>query len=553
MEKTPLKLLIAEDSEDDLFFLLRVLRKGGYDVTYHNIQTADDMKKALAQENWDAVISDYSMPSFTGVEALELVQQLDYNLPFIIVSGAIGEEIAVNAMRNGAYDYMMKDNLARLVPSLQRSLQEATLHNEERQREREVQAIATIATALRLLDSPQNMILTLHDEILKLINVLGLNFVLRSTHEDELRVELASGVWLHWQDQIIPESNSITGQTIQSGQPYITTDFPNEDYFARDRLGVQVSCAVCIPLIAHDETIGTIWLGRETPFKDNEVRILVAIAEVAANALHRARMMATLEQRVQERTAELQAMNERLTELDVLKSKFVSDVSHELRTPITSLSIYIGLLEGTDNIVKRQQFIDILKKQAQRLSQLVDNILDLSRLESNPDELAFETVDVNQVVQEVVTDLVPIAQNQKLLVHHQLADDLPGMLGDYNKLTEVITNLLSNAINYTPQGEINIVTAFDDRHQEIEIIVEDTGIGIAEQDINHLFDRFYRGSTVGQLSIPGSGLGLAIVNEIVKLHHGTITVESEEKQGSTFTVRLPVITPHTSMQDSNAQ
>ncbi len=542
MDKTPLKLLIAEDSEDDLLLLLRALRKGNYDVTYLHIQSADELKKALVEEEWDAIISDYSMPSFTGIEALEIVRQLDYNLPFIIVSGAIGEEIAVSAMRNGAYDYMMKDNLTRLVPSLQRSLQEATLHNEQQQREREVQAIATIATALRQLDSPENMILALHDEILKLIYVTGIAFILRTDREDELQIELASGDWLPWQDQIILASESLTGTVMQTGAPYGTTDFPNENYFGRGEREVYVSCAVGIPLIAYDEIIGAIWLGRDNPFVENEVRILVAIAEIAANSLHRARVMATLEQRVQERTAELQTMNERLTELDVLKSKFVSDVSHELRTPITSLSIYIGLLEGTDNIVKRQQYIDILRKQAQRLSQLVDNILDLSRLESNPDELVFETVNINQVVSEVMTDLAPVAKNQKLKVANNLAEYLPSILGDYNKLTEVITNLMSNAINYTPEGKINVITQFDEGTHHIEIIVQDTGIGIASQDINHLFDRFYRGSTVGQLSVPGSGLGLAIVNEIVKLHHGTITVDSKEKQGSTFIVRLPVIT-----------
>lgn len=540
MEKTPLKLLIAEDSEDDLLLLLRALRKGGYEITYENVQSAETLKKALTQENWDAIISDYSMPNFTGIEALSIVRQLDYDLPFIIVSGAIGEEIAVQAMRNGAYDYMMKDNLARLVPSLQRSLQEAVTRNEQKQREREIEAIATIATALRLANSRQDMLFALHEQILKLVHISGIGFVLGTDESGMMKVELASGAWQNWKGLIVPQDNSITGYVAQTAKPFVTNDLENEDLFLYKGRSANVCCAVCVPLIAENQVIGTVWIGRGTPFTSEEVRIMVAIGEIAANALHRAQILETLEQRVQERTAELQSMNERLTELDVLKSKFVSDVSHELRTPITSLSIYLGLLEGTENPVKHDQYVDILKKQAQRLSQLVDNILDLSRLEANPDELVFETIHINHVVSEVVTDLAPLAENRNLQVDYQPTDDLPTMLGDYNKLTEVITNLMSNAINYTPQGCINVSTSHNVDTHELEIIVEDTGLGIDSQDLAHLFDRFYRGSTVGQLSIPGSGLGLAIVNEIVKLHHGTITVESQPKQGSKFTVKFPL-------------
>ena len=540
MEKTPLKLLIAEDSEDDLLLLLRALRKGGYEVTYGNVQSAETLQTALSQESWDAIISDYSMPNFTGIEALAIVRQLDYDLPFIIVSGAIGEEIAVQAMRNGAYDYMMKDNLARLVPSLQRSLQEAATRNERKQREREIEAIATIATALRLANSRQGMLLALHEQILKLVHISGIGFVLATDEPGIMKVELASGAWQNWKGLIVPQDNSLTGYVAQTAKPFVTNDIENEGLFLYKGYSANVGCAVCVPLIAENQVIGTVWIGRDTPFTPEEVRIMVAIGEIAANALHRAQILETLEQRVQERTAELQTMNERLTELDVLKSKFVSDVSHELRTPITSLSIYLGLLEGTENPVKYDQYIDILKKQAQRLSQLVDNILDLSRLEANPDDLVFETIHINHVVAEVVTDLVPIAENRNLQVDYQPTDDLPTMLGDYNKLTEVITNLMSNAINYTPQGCINVSTRHNADTHELEIIIEDTGLGIDPQDLAHLFDRFYRGSTVGQLSIPGSGLGLAIVNEIVKLHHGTIAVESQPKQGSKFTVKFPL-------------
>ena len=134
----PVKILIVEDSEDDAKLALRALRRGGFDPTYRRVQTAVDLEAALAQERWDAVISDFNMPGFTGMDALRIFRSTGLDIPFILISGTIGEATAVDAMKAGASDYIMKKSLARLAPALERELKEAQMRAAHRQAQREL-------------------------------------------------------------------------------------------------------------------------------------------------------------------------------------------------------------------------------------------------------------------------------------------------------------------------------------------------------------------------------------------------------------------------------
>ena len=250
---------------------------------------------------------------------------------------------------------------------------------------------------------------------------------------------------------------------------------------------------------------------------------------------------ANLEQRVAERTAELQAANERLTELDRLKTKFIADVSHELRTPLTVLNTRVYLLQHSPP-EKHPAYLLALKEQLERLANFVNAILDLSRLELGHDKIAFGAVDLNDVVKQVVIALQPRAEiaGLELTLHN---NPMPEVRGEFNQLAQVVTNLVANAINYTSNGSISVRTALDTDHGLVSLEVKDTGMGISEADIPHLFTRFYRGERAGQTSIPGTGLGLSIVKEIVDLHAGQITVKSQVSKGTTFIILLPIYTP----------
>jgi signal transduction histidine kinase len=237
------------------------------------------------------------------------------------------------------------------------------------------------------------------------------------------------------------------------------------------------------------------------------------------------------------RTAELAAANERLTELDRLKSKFIADVSHELRTPLAVLNTRVYLLEnGLPE--KRAEYLIGLRGQIERLTQFVNTILDLSRLELGRGRIEFAPVSLNDVVDQVTVALAPRAEASGLRLTMHCADLLPPVRGEFNQLAQVATNLIANAINYTANGRIEVSTGLEG--EQVCLQVQDTGMGITPDDIPHLFERFYRGERAGQSQIAGSGLGLSIVKEIIDLHNGTIEVESEVGKGTTFKVLLPV-------------
>jgi two-component system, OmpR family, phosphate regulon sensor histidine kinase PhoR len=230
--------------------------------------------------------------------------------------------------------------------------------------------------------------------------------------------------------------------------------------------------------------------------------------------------------------------NERLTELDRLKSKFVSDVSHELRTPIANLKLYIDLLQhGRPD--KQAQYVVVLQQQIRRVANLVDDILDLSRLESRKQQgITFGPVELNEVVAQVVMAHQPRAEAAALILAFAPGRELPVVRGDANQLAQVVTNLVANALNYTLEGTVQVETLL--RDDQVGLIVTDTGRGIAAEDLPHIFERFYRGRPTQQTDVPGTGLGLAIVQEIVELHQGRIEVTSQADQGTTFGIWLPI-------------
>lgn len=227
----------------------------------------------------------------------------------------------------------------------------------------------------------------------------------------------------------------------------------------------------------------------------------------------------------------------RKKELDRMKDMFISDVSHELRTPITNIRLYLDLLDRA-NPERQKRFLTVVKEQSELLTKLVEDILDLSRLSiSRARGPVFNDVDLHKLVDQVITAHMPLAEAHGLNLTCEIDPQTPKVWGEQNQMARLVTNLVANAIRYTPKGAV-CVRIYPERGGA-SLKVEDTGIGIEPQDIPHLYERFYRGKNVRQSDSHGTGLGLAIVKEIVDLHEGLIQVESRMGQGSTFYVWLP--------------
>jgi PAS domain S-box-containing protein len=235
-----------------------------------------------------------------------------------------------------------------------------------------------------------------------------------------------------------------------------------------------------------------------------------------------------------------------LKEVDRLKSQFVSDVSHELRTPLTNIRLYLDLLKQTEYDQRASRYIKTLSRESDRLSSLIEDLLSLSRLESDSVTINNEPVDINRLLGALVDDRELLAAKHGLELRMEREAKLPLVLGDELLLGQLFTNLLTNALNYTPEGGRVILRTWCQKAGKTKWVVtevEDTGYGISPNERHLIFRRFFRGQASKPSKVPGTGLGLAICKEITERHGGRINVDSEgiPGKGSCFSVWLPAV------------
>ena len=232
---------------------------------------------------------------------------------------------------------------------------------------------------------------------------------------------------------------------------------------------------------------------------------------------------------------------EELKETMELKSQFISTISHELRTPLTGMieGIAIVLDEVAGPINEKQtKFLGIAKRNADRLSVLINDVLDFQRLGAGKMKLDIQSHDINEMLAEVQETMTLYAEKHSIKMSFASSDDLSKAEFDRAKMIQVLTNLVSNAVKFTPEkGRVSVIA--QSRDSDWIISVSDTGMGIPKEEFSKIFDPFYRVNRRGE-HIQGTGLGLAIVNKIVKLHDGRIEVESQVGQGTIFTIFLPL-------------
>ncbi len=235
-----------------------------------------------------------------------------------------------------------------------------------------------------------------------------------------------------------------------------------------------------------------------------------------------------------------------LRRLQVVRRDFISNISHELRTPLASLKALVETLRdvATDDPSASAHFLNSAEREVDSLTQMVQELLELSRIESGKVPLRLSPVNVSEVIHPAVERLAPQTERGELELYMDVPEELPPVLVDAARVQQVITNLVHNAIKFTPpNGNISIAAQYDGEDDVIVISVRDTGVGIPEVDLSRIFERFYKADRAR--SGGGTGLGLAIARHLVQAHGGRIWVESREGDGSVFYFSLPVARPHT--------
>ena len=288
---TQLRILLIEDSQDDARLVLREIQRGGYEIEFERVETADAMWAALARQAWDLIICDFSLPRFSAPNALELLKKSGHDLPFIIVSGTIGEESAVNALKAGAHDFIIKGNFARLIPAIQRELKEAEVRRERQDRERELEAIASVSSKLRAAKTLEEMLSQLLDQALKLVEAEAGSIWLYDSTTEVIELKIQRG----WNNEYLGSSyklgEGIPGLVVKLGKAIVAREFrdnPNVTDENRNHIPKEVGGA-CVPLHAENSLVGVMFINVTLPreLTKGEIRIINALAEIGGNSIHR--------------------------------------------------------------------------------------------------------------------------------------------------------------------------------------------------------------------------------------------------------------------------
>jgi signal transduction histidine kinase len=340
----------------------------------------------------------------------------------------------------------------------------------------------------------------------------------------------------------IPLNDTVVGRTIANREPVQIADILAETgYPLRDvleRMGTRALLGV--PLMREDTVVGALIVGRKLPgqFPKEIVGLLQTYATQSVLAIQNARLFRD----IQEQGHQLEFANERLKELDKLKSAFLSNVSHELRTPLAAVkSLIVNMLDGVTGTLndKQVRYVTGIKESTERLTRLINDLLDLSVIEKGRTELKPAYFSLNRLVDEVADNLRPTAEEKRIRLERPPVNEGVSVWADRDKIAQVLTNLIGNAVKFTSQGKVNI-SVHKNGAAWVEVSVADTGPGITPDEANKIFDEFYQGRQSGEKKSRGVGLGLAISKKLVEMHGGKIWVESVVGEGSTFSFTVPM-------------
>ena len=501
-----LKVLVVEDSEYDAELLLHALNRAGYKPSARRVENALQMEEALSQDQWDLIISDYVLPQFSGLEALKLVQKRSLDIPFIIVSGKIGEETAVEALKAGAHDYLLKDRLTRLGPAIERTLREAGARRQRRESE---QALRDSEDRYRRLveSSPDATFISAAGHFVY-VNPACMNLFGAHTPLDLI------------------------------GKRYL-------DFVATD---------------SHDsavEQLRTASQGIDAPLTEQRIRRVdgaMIVAEVIARGInyHREHAVQMICRDVTERkTAEKQAQH---TERMDTVARMAGGIANDFNNLLAVITGYAGLIGS--KIPKEDELqtdLEQITRSADRAFALTQELTALSRKQA----LQPETLNLNSVIVKN-HGLLARVLGDKIELHTSLAPDLAHVLGDLGQIENLLKNLAARARDTMPEGgrlifQTRNLTQEDKRLLPLNELragdficlqVADNGPGIPKEAENHVFEPFY--NTAGVRT--GAGLALATVYATVKQHGGHISYQSQEGSGSTFRIYLPRI--HTAGEKS---
>lgn len=506
LEPRDLNVLLVEDNDDDAFLLERHLRRHGFAPRMTRVETAEEMRSALQKGALpDIVLADYNLPNFSGPEALQLLKTSGLDIPFIMMSGAVSEETAVDSMRAGAHDYVAKQNLTRLVPAIERELKEAS-----GRRNKLAAEAALLASEMRF-----------H----RLVEAMPLGLLISESSGRIIYANRAVERLLHCSDD-----------DIVSGALRLDTLCPSLSE-ARGALNHEVAAGEPF------EAVCTTRSGEKIP-----VLIGMALLNPTAGSEDRQLAAFIVDLSLQKKSEEVLRRTEKLA----VAGRFAASVAHEINNPLEAVINCLFLAAQTDLPEESRGYIQMAQNELDRVAQITVQTLRFYRGSS----YSVQT-DVHELIETVFALLESRMQGQQIDVVRQFRATA-SIVSQGGEVRQVLANLIGNAMDALPDGGRIVVRTTAARNwrsgsRGIAVTVSDNGTGMNEATLSRVFEPFF--STKG---ITGTGLGLWISKELIAKHEGNMRVRSRaavhgKTGGTVFRVFLPTQNEGSLLVDSNSE
>lgn len=507
-----LRVLILEDSENDFELIQELLSNAGYILNLTHVDNEADYFSALHENTYDIILSDFSLPGFNAFGALEIRNELCPNVPFICISGSIGEETAIDLLKRGAVDYVLKDRPERLPFSVKRALDEAKEN-------------AAYLIAAKELQKSKLRFEQVAEEAQEWIWETDLN-----------------GMYTY----ASPAVESLLGfspEELVEKKYYF-------DFFVPEKK--EELKKITMDAMTRKESVKN--FQNPNVHKDGHVLILSTSGGPLLDEHGNVVGYRGMDTDITERTKMLEELMDakiKAEESDKLKTAFINNISHEIRTPINSILGFGQLLSESElTEVERKVYFDVIQKASNRLLNTVSDYIDMARIVTGTMEVHKKDFLVLPLFNEIIEITKPLCAEKLIRFEVELPSESTGLslFSDREIIKKIVHVLLDNALKFTEQGSIKI--GFHKSSNNLEFFVRDTGCGIAPDKLDHIFHMFSQEDLSSSRTYEGSGLGLTIAKGLVHLLGGSMSVSSDKRKGSSFQFTIPSITTNTAEVES---